>query len=321
MKDPILVVMAAGIGSRYGGLKQTDPVGAHGELIIDYSVYDAIQAGFGKVIFIINRKIESDFKSIIGDRLSEHIEVAYAYQELTDVPEGVNMPAERVKPLGTAHAVYSARHLIDAPFAVINADDYYGTDAFIQIYDWLSQSSLGESDHAMVGYQLMNTVTDNGYVSRGVCSTDSASYLCDVTERTHIEKRNDGIEYLDDSDHWQPLSRDTIVSMNMWGLTPSFVREIEENIEDYLNEGLKTNPLKCEYFLPYVVDQMIKTDKSTVKVLATGEKWYGVTYAEDKAAVVKALAEMTSNGRYPEKLWSKADSDTVSSIASSKEAE
>ncbi len=303
MNKPILVVMAAGIGSRYGGLKQTDPVGASGELIIDYSVYDAMKAGFGKVIFIINRKIEADFKEIIGSRLSKHIEVDYAYQELTDVPEGVEMPAERLKPLGTAHAIYSARHLIDAPFAVINADDYYGADAFAKIYDYLSQSSLGDYDYAMVGYQLENTVTEHGYVSRGVCTSNEAGLLTDIVERTHIEKKQEGIAYLDEKDKWHPLANGTIVSMNMWGFTPTLLGEINLTIESYLKEALLNNPLKCEYFLPYVVDQMIKNRQCTVKVLTTDEKWYGVTYSEDKVAVVKALADLTSEGKYPINLW------------------
>lgn len=302
MNKPILVVMAAGIGSRYGGLKQTDPVGANGELIIDYSVYDAIKAGFGKVIFIINHTIEADFKEIIGNRLGQYIEVAYAYQELNDVPEGIMMPAERQKPLGTAHAIHSARHLIDAPFAVINADDYYGADAFAKIYDYLSQSSLGDYDYAMVGYQLENTVTDHGYVSRGVCSKNDQNLLTDIVEKTHIEKRPDGIAYQED-DKWYPLPEGTIVSMNMWGFTSTLLREIEVGLNEFLIEGLVSNPLKCEYYLPSVVDRMIKNEKSTVKVLTTDEKWYGVTYSEDKATVVSALGQMTSEGKYPDKLW------------------
>lgn len=303
MKEPILVVMAAGIGSRYGGLKQTDPVGANGELIIDYSVYDAKKAGFEKVIFIINRKIEADFKELIGNRLNEHINVEYAYQELADVPEGVDMPAERIKPLGTAHAIYSARHLIDAPFAVINADDYYGTDAFAKIYDYLSQSSLGDYSYAMVGYHLANTVTDHGYVSRGVCSINQSNLLTNIVERTHIEKRNDAIDYLTQENQWVTLDEDTIVSMNMWGFTETLTNEINLTLFDYLTNALKDNPLKCEFFLPFVVDQMIKQNKCSVKVLTTDEKWYGVTYSEDKEAVVKALANMTSSGKYPKFLW------------------
>ncbi len=303
MNKPILVVMAAGIGSRYGGLKQTDPVGANGELIIDYSVYDAKKAGFGKVIFIINRKIEGDFKELIGNRLQAHIDVEYAYQELADVPEGIDMPAERIKPLGTAHAIYSARHLIDAPFAVINADDYYGSDAFTKIYDYLSQSSLGDYSYAMVGYHLKNTVTDHGYVSRGVCSTDQGNLLTNIVERTHIEKRDGQIAYLSNENDWITLDSDTTVSMNMWGFTETLVKEINLTLFDYLTNALRENPLKCEFFLPFVVDQMIRHDKCTVQVEKTDEKWYGVTYSEDKEAVVKALANMTSSGKYPKFLW------------------
>lgn len=303
MREPILVVMAAGIGSRYGGLKQTDPVGANGELIIDYSVYDAKKAGFNKVIFIINRKIEADFKELIGNRLQEHIDVEYAYQELDDIPKGIDMPAERIKPLGTAHAVYSARHLIDGPFTVINADDYYGADAFAKIYDHLNQSSLGDYNYAMVGYHLSNTVTEHGYVSRGVCSINQFNQLDKIVERTHIEKRNEGIDYLSANNEWIALGDDTIVSMNMWGFTPTLLEEISRTIFDYLDRSLKDNPLKCEFFLPFVVDQMIKRKTCTVQVLPTDEKWYGVTYSEDKAAVSRALAKMTSNGKYPECLW------------------
>lgn len=302
MNKPILVVMAAGIGSRYGGLKQTDPVGAGGEFIIDYSVYDAIKAGFRKVIFIINRKIEKEFKEVLGNRLSEHIEVTYAFQELTDVPSDIEVPAERLKPLGTAHAVYSARHLIDAPFAVINADDYYGKDAFAQIYDYLSRSSLGDHDYTMVGYRLENTVTDNGYVSRGICKANDEGLLETITERTHIEKRDNGIAYLEE-EVWHDLPKQTIVSMNMWGFTPNLLEEIKDGISSFLKESLINNPLKCEYYLPYVVDQSIHKKIGTVKVLTTDEKWYGVTYAEDKEAVVEALASMTKAGNYPKRLW------------------
>ncbi len=302
MKKPILVVMAAGIGSRYGGLKQTDPVGKHGELIIDYSVYDASRAGFEKVIFIINRRIEKDFKEIIGDRLGRHIEVEYAFQELTDIPDTIHIPNDRVKPLGTAHAVYAARHLIDAPFAVINADDYYGKEAFAQIYDYLSQSSLGEYDYTMVGYYLKNTVTEHGYVSRGVCRVDDQSNLVEVVERVHIEKHDNHIAYLEE-EVFTKLPEETIVSMNMWGFGQSFVKEIEDTLEGFLIENLKSNPLKCEFFLPYVVDRMIQDKRCQVNVLTTEEKWYGVTYSQDKEIVVDAIGSMIKAGKYPEKLW------------------
>jgi len=303
MKKPILVVMAAGIGSRYGGLKQTEPVGTSGELIIDYSVFDAIKAGFQRVLFIINRSIEKDFKEIIGHRLELVIEVNYAYQELTDVPESILLDKSRVKPLGTAHAIYAARNLIDAPFAVINADDYYGADAFTIIYDYLSQSSLGQYEYAMVGYPLSNTVTKNGSVSRGICTLDDNHFLKEIVERTHIKTLSDGIAYMDKTKKWHPLNPETNVSMNMWGFAPSLVSEITSTLTNYLKEVLIDNPLKCEYFLPYVVDHMIHLNSCSVKVLKTNEKWYGVTYSNDKSIVVEALFQMVASGKYPYRLW------------------
>jgi len=303
MHKPILVVMAAGIGSRYGGLKQTDPVGPNNELIIDYSVYDAIHAGFEKVIFIINKTIEADFQQLIGKRLASHIHVAYAYQSLLDLPETLSLPDKRVKPLGTAHAIYSARHLIDAPFAVINADDYYGRDAFIQIYNYLSQPTLKDTDYTMIGYALSNTVTQHGYVSRGVCTLDADSFLTNIVERVHIEYQNNAIVYLDENNHAHPLSPNTFVSMNMWGFTSSFIQEITHTLEPFFHKSFKENPLKCEYFLPYVVDKLLQEKLCSVKVLTTTEKWYGVTYSEDKLVVVEALQKMILNHRYPENLW------------------
>ncbi|WBW98890.1 nucleotidyltransferase family protein [Oceanirhabdus sp. W0125-5] len=303
MKEPILVVMAAGIGSRYGGLKQTDPVGANGELIIDYSVYDAVKAGFKKVVFIINHIIEQDFKETIGNRLEAFINVEYAFQELYDLPDGISIPADRRKPWGTAHAIYAARNIIDAPFAVINADDYYGKDAFIKIYNFLSKERLGEYDYAMVVYKLINTVTENGYVSRGVCSVDDKSNLVNIVERTHIEKRGSKIEFLDKENNWNQLDENSVVSMNMWGFNISLIEEISNLIEEFLTEAIKENPLKCEFFLPYVVDKIIKNNKGIVKVLQTHEKWYGVTYSEDKLKVMEAISKMILEGKYPNKLW------------------
>lgn len=302
MKEPILVVMAAGIGSRYGGLKQTDPVGLNGELIIDYSVHDAIKAGFTKVIFIINRKIENEFKEVIGTRLKDFIHVEYAYQELTDLPKEILIPTNRKKPWGTAHAIYSARNLIDAPFAVINADDYYGIDAFQKMYDFLRSETLKEYDYSMVGYQLRNTVTEHGYVSRGICNVDDNNILVDIIERIHIEQKSDDIMYLD-NEHWYKLKENTIVSMNMWGFTEMILKEIDKLLPTYLETAIIDNPLKCEFFLPYVVDQVIKKNIGRVKVLHTDEKWYGVTYSEDKKKVMDAISLMIDNGKYPAKLF------------------
>lgn len=303
MKQPILVVMAAGIGSRYGGLKQTDPVGPNGELILDYSVYDAIQAGFKKVIFIINSAIKDDFQSIVGDRLKGHIEVEYAYQELADIPSSFHLPENRVKPLGTAHAVYCARKLINAPFAVINADDYYGRDAFEQIFHFLSRPSLGKSDYAMIGYELQNTVTRHGYVSRGICQMDADSRLTGIVERTRIELHDEEIVCQDTDGQWLPLEKNTLVSMNMWGFTPNIITRITHLLDPFLQETLPKDPLKSEFYLPMVVDQLIQQNQCEVTVLNTSEKWYGVTYQKDKALVVEAIQEMCETGKYPNKLW------------------
>lgn len=302
MKKTVLVVLAAGIGSRYGGLKQMDPVGRYDEAIIEYSVFDAIEAGFEEVIFIINHKIENDFKEIIGKRVELFIRVQYAFQELDDVPCEIVIPKDRVKPFGTAHAVYAARHLIQGPFAIINADDYYGKEAFAQLYTFLKDEKKSERAYAMVGYMLKNTVTENGYVSRGICSLDEDENLKNVVERVHIEKRPQDIAYLEEQ-QWTTLPEETIVSMNMWGLKPSFLEEVEATIVDFLSAALEANPLKSEFYLPYVVDQMVQKEKAQVKVLKTSEKWYGVTYQEDKKTVVEAINTMIDEGKYPEKLW------------------
>ena len=306
MKKPVLVVMAAGMGSRYGGLKQIDPVGNHGQLIIDYSIYDARRAGFETVVFVIKHEIEDTFKAAIGDRLSKVIDVKYAYQELTDLPEGYSVPAGRAKPWGTAHAILAARKLVDGPFAVVNADDYYGPDAFKTIYDYLSQhpDRPGCYEFAMVGYLLGNTVTENGHVARGICEEDSENYLTRVTERTRIEKDGADARFTeDDGATWTHLSGNTIVSMNLWGFTESFLKEAEARFPAFLDKALAENPLKGEYFLPSVVTQLLEEKKARVKVLRSTDKWYGVTYREDKPVVVNAIAEMTANGLYPDKLW------------------
>lgn len=303
MKNPILLVMAAGIGSRYGGLKQIDPVGQNGEIIIDYSIYDALKAGFRKVIFIVNHDISEDFKETVGNRLEKFIEIEYAYQEIMDIPNSILLPDGRKKPLGTAHAVYSARKQIDGPFCVINADDYYGADAFNKMYSFLSNETLGEYEYAMVGYSLKNTVTDNGYVSRGICDLDDGYSLHGVTERTHIEKTNEGIMWLDENKKEHLLHEDTIVSMNLWGFMPSLIDEIKNTISNFFEKAFKENPLKSEYYLPSVVDKMLKENKCKVKVLHTEEKWYGVTYFEDKVKVTEAINKMIAEGKYPEKLW------------------
>lgn len=306
MKKPVLVVMAAGMGSRYGGLKQVDPVGNHNQLIIDYSIYDARRAGFETVVFVIKHEIEDTFKAAIGDRLSKVINVKYAYQQLNDLPEGYSVPEERVKPWGTAHAILAARKVVDGPFAVVNADDYYGPEGFKKIYDYLEShpDQPGCYEFAMVGYLLGNTVTENGHVARGICEEDSENYLTRVTERTRIEKDGADARFTeDDGATWTHLSGNTIVSMNLWGFTESFLKEAEARFPAFLDKALAENPLKGEYFLPSVVTQLLEEKKARVKVLRSTDKWYGVTYREDKPVVVNAIAEMTANGLYPDKLW------------------
>ena len=306
MKKPVLVVMAAGMGSRYGGLKQVDPVGNHNQLIIDYSIYDARRAGFETVVFVIKHEIEDTFKAAIGDRLSKVINVKYAYQQLDDLPEGYSVPEERVKPWGTAHAILAARKVVDGPFAVVNADDYYGPEGFKKIYDYLEShpDQPGCYEFAMVGYLLGNTVTENGHVARGICEEDSENYLTRVTERTRIEKDGADARFTeDDGATWTHLSGNTSVSMNRWGFTESFLKEAEARFPAFLDKALAENPLKGEYFLPSVVTQLLEEKKARVKVLRSTDKWYGVTYREDKTVVVNAIAEMTANGLYPDKLW------------------
>ena len=305
MKKPVLVIMAAGMGSRYGGLKQIDPIDAQGHIIMDFSIFDAKRAGFEKVVFIIKRENEADFKEAIGNRIEKMIDVAYVYQDLYNIPEGFEVPEGRVKPWGTAHAVLSAIDVIDGPFVVINADDYYGRDAFQKIYDYLVTHQDDEKyRYAMVGYRLENTLTENGHVARGVCTIDESGYLEKVIERTRIEKKGDGAAYTeDDGETWNELPMDSIVSMNMWGFTASFLQEIKNGFAAFLEEGLAKNPLKCEYFLPTVVSNLLAAEQATVTVLTSQDKWYGVTYKEDKPVVMAAIKNMKDNGVYPEQVW------------------
>ena len=306
MKEPVLVVMAAGIGSRYGGLKQIDPVDQEGHIIMDFSIYDAVRAGFKKVIFIIKKENEQDFRDAIGDRLSDKVEIVYVHQDLNNIPEGFQVPEGRVKPWGTGHAVLSCAEVIDGPFVVINADDYYGTHAFKMAYDFLAQAQEDTvpAQYMMVGYRLENTLTDNGYVSRGVCETDADGYLADINERTHIEKRDGGAAYTeDDGKTWTSLPGDTPVSMNMWGFTGGFMKELVKRFPVFLEKSIPENPLKCEYFLPFVVDELLQEKKAAVRVLTTQDKWYGVTYKEDKPVVVAAIQNLKDQGLYPQGLW------------------
>lgn len=304
-KKPVLVIMAAGMGSRYGGLKQIDPVDKEGHIIMDFSIYDAKRAGFEKVIFIIKRENETNFRESIGDRMAKIMEVDYAFQELTNLPQGYHVPEGRVKPFGTAHAILSCIDKIDGPFAVINADDYYGPHAFQAIYEYLSTHEDDEQyRYTMVGYILENTLTENGHVARGVCVTDEAHHLIGIHERTRIERRGDGAAYTEDEgENWIAIPRGSVVSMNMWGFTRSILTEIQERFPDFLEENLRKNPLKCEYFLPSVVGELLAEGKATVEVLKSEDRWYGITYKEDKPVVVAAIQRMKNEGRYPERLW------------------
>lgn len=305
MNKPVLVIMAAGMGSRYGGLKQIDPVDEEGHIIMDFSMYDARRAGFEKVIFIIKKENEENFKEAVGDRMAKCMDVSYAFQELANIPEGYEVPEGRVKPWGTAHAVLSCIDQIDGPFAVINADDYYGQEAFKLIYDYLASHEDDEKyRYTMVGYHLGNTVTDNGHVARGICDMNENGELVAIHERTRIEKRDGGIAFTeDDGETWTSVPADATVSMNMWGFTKSILTEIKEGFPAFLEEGLQSNPMKCEYFLPTVVSDLLGEDRATVAVLKSADKWYGVTYKEDKPVVVAAIKRMKEEGLYPVHLW------------------
>ena len=305
MNKPVLVVMAAGMGSRYGGLKQIDPVGPNGQVIVDYSLYDARRAGFETVVFVIKHEIEDAFKAAIGDRVSKVMQVHYAFQQLDELPAGYTIPEGRAKPWGTCHAVLAAKPFIDGPFAVVNADDYYGPEAFRVMYEYLSTHSDGELyDYCMVSYLLQNTVSENGSVARGVCQANPDGTLHSVTERTRIETYAGGIHYTEDGgESWTDLPGETPVSMNLWGFGKSFLEEADRRFAGWLDENLAKNPLKCEYFLPLVVTELLEEGKARVQLLHSADKWYGVTYREDKPVVVDAIARMTREGLYPEDLW------------------
>ncbi len=305
MNEPILVIMAAGMGSRYGGLKQIDPIDEQGNLIIDFSIYDAINAGFKKIVFIIKKQIEADFKERIGNRIAGAVDVEYVYQELENLPEGYSVPPERVKPWGTGHAILCCKRIIDGPFAVINADDYYGKDAFRMIYDTLiSTNDDNKYRYTMVGYILENTLTEHGHVARGVCEVSDTGILQTIHERTHIVKRDALAAYSEDEgETWVTIPQGSIVSMNMWGFTKSIFKELEERFLSYLNTEAVKNPLKSEYFLPFVVGELLEEDKASVQVLRSKDKWYGVTYQADKEVVVKAIKQLKEQGSYPDYLW------------------
>ncbi len=296
---PTLLILAAGIGSRYGGVKQMDEIGPSGESIIDYSVFDAIREGFGKVVFVINPKIEKDFKAIYQQRLSGKIEAAYVLQKLDNIPEGVSFSPERVKPWGTGHAVLAAREVINTPFAVINADDFYGRQAFEVLGNFLSQLNNNETRYAMVGYQLKNTLSENGSVSRGICSIKKG-LLTDVVERKKIY-RTDGQIVFEENDREIPITGNSLVSMNFWGFTPKYFAQSEAWFVDFIRENARQ--LKAEFYIPYVVNKLITQGNASVRVLESRDRWFGVTYQEDKAVTIERVRQMVREGRYPESLW------------------
>ncbi|MFC2037110.1 sugar phosphate nucleotidyltransferase [Chloroflexota bacterium] len=304
MERPSLVVLAAGIGSRYGGLKQIDPVGPNGEIIIEYSIYDALRAGFGQIVFVIKEDAEAAFRDRVGRIVERHCETAYVFQRIEDVPSGLGVPPDRHKPWGTAHATFSARDVVDVAFAVINADDFYGRSAYQALGDYLkgAEDRAGVHDYCMVGYLVENTLTEHGYVARGVCSVDEGGVLVGIRERTRIERFGEVAKYTKDGQNWVEIPKGNPVSMNMWGFTPSLFAELRARFPRFLQEN-RDNIQKAEFFLPDVVGDLIQEGRATVKVLPANERWFGVTYQQDKPRVKKAVRDLISQGIYPENLW------------------
>lgn len=297
MANPVLVVMAAGMGSRYGGLKQIDPVGPNGQIIMHYSIYDAWKAGFRRVVFIIKEELLDAFRERIGNAAEKLMQVDYVFQSPDKLPEGCTMPEGRTKPLGTGYAIYCVRGVVSEPFAVINADDFYGAQAFQCLYDYLKDAQDDDKyRYCMVGYRVENTLTENGTVSRGICEADENGYLADIVERTAISRDANGV--ISDPEAGE-IAEGTLVSMNMWGFTPSFLDELETGLRTFMTDELPKNPAKGEYYLPFAVDHLIQNGQATAKVLQTSAQWYGVTYKEDKPVVVDALRRMTEAGLYP----------------------
>ena len=302
-----LVILAAGIGSRYGGLKQMDPIGPSGEIIIDYSIYDALAAGFNKVVFVISQAIEEAFRERIGRTIERQCDTAYVFQRLDDVPAGFAVPEARRKPWGTAHATLASRPAVHGPFAVINADDYYGRTAYQAVADYLRRPQAADSvpDYCMVGYRLGNTLTEHGHVARAVCAVDADGFLVDARERTRIEKDGAGARFTEDGAHWTSLPLDTLVSMNMWGFTPTVYAALAERFPRFLDASA-ANIEKAEFYIPNFVADLIRDRQARVKMLATSERWHGVTYAQDKPQVKAALQALIDAGVYPTRLWSAA---------------
>lgn len=304
MKKPTLVIMAAGIGSRYGGLKQIDPVGPGGEIIIDYSTYDAIKAGFGKIVFIIKKEMEEAFRDKVGKRVEQLAETDYVFQDIGNIPNGFDVPEGRKKPWGTAHAVLSCGGKVDSPFAVINADDFYGPSSFQILHDFLihAENRPDSHDYCMVGFQLENTLTEHGHVARGICTVSGDGYLRKVDEQTRIRKFPDGVKYTEDGESWVDIPEGSMASMNTWGFTTSVFKELEDMFPKFLNAN-KDRLVNAEYLLPSAVDTLLQSGKATVKALKSRERWYGVTYQEDRPVVRQAISDMVRLGIYPRKLW------------------
>lgn len=300
MQEPTLVILAAGMGSRFGGLKQITPVDEHGHAIIDFSLFDAYRAGFRRVAFIIKHEIEADFKAVVGRRAEKYFDVRYVYQQIENLPEGYSVPEGRTKPWGTGHAVLCAAQAVDGPFAVINADDFYGRTAYTALHDYLT-GERPENEHAMVAYQLKKTVTESGSVARGICRVEDG-FLTDVVERTRIEKRGSDAAYTEDGENWLPLSGELPVSMNCWAFSHSMLDELIKRFPAWLDENVPKNPMKCEYFLPSVANALIKDGEGSVRVLNCHETWYGVTYKEDLQSFKDAMKRMRTEGIYPEAL-------------------
>lgn len=303
-KGPILLIMAAGMGSRYGGLKQMDPVGAHGEFILDYSLYDAKRAGFERAVLVIKRETEPDFREFLLSRVK--FPVSFAYQELTDLPAGYTLPPKRMKPWGTAHAVYAAREQLDAPFCVINADDFYGAESFRLAAKHLN-AVTADDDFAMVGYLLKNTLSDTGFVARGICSVSGGGMLQSITERTHIISTVDGPLMTEDEQSYTRLSAHAVVSMNMWCFPRAMAAYLQELLPAFLDRALKENVEKSEFFLPQAVDTLIRQGRARVRVYESTERWYGVTYKQDRPMVEQALKALVRDKVYPETLWGEQD--------------
>ncbi len=298
---PSLVILAAGMGSRYGGVKQIDQFGPNGETILDYSIYDALKAGFGKIVFVIRRELENDFKDVFGDKLKGRADVRFVFQELDNLPQGFEAPKDRKKPWGTAHAVMVAKEAVNEPFGVINADDFYGQSAYQTLADFLNNQPLTGTEYAIVGYRLKNTLSKHGSVSRGVCQADAQGYLQKIVERTKIYWKGDQIVFLDEKEQEQTIDGSVLVSMNMMGYTPTFFEYLEEYFKKFLEQNI--NDIKAEFFLTWVLDELINTGKARVKIVPTNEEWFGVTYKEDKPIVKEKIRQLIAQGKYPEKLW------------------